>query len=99
MSSHLGVWQIMPPLRRRRGSSRSHNQHPSQLNAQMSETQLQNTLYGEILSGDAQVEGLAHPGGGRPVTYDPVNMMLLPPPYSPPSYPPQHQYHPPTEGN
>ena len=98
MPSYIGIWQIRPPRRRRHRSTRSNNHSgdvSSQLSGQISDPQFQNSSYGDLLRGDSQ------PGvhtGGRPVAYDPVNMMLMPPPYSPPTYSSQHQYHPPTEG-
>ena len=99
MASNLGIWQVRLPIRRRRRSSRNRNlpgDSTGQLSTPSSDLLLHSSLYGDLLCGDMQHGGHT---GGRPVAYDPVNMMLLPPPYSPPLYSSEHQYQPPTEGN
>lgn len=89
-SPHVGFWRVRPPRRYRPGSSPG-GSLSSQLNRRGSDTP--HNLYDDILCrGHPEVDT-----GGRQVAYDPVGMVLLPPPYSAALCPDQ-QYHPPTEG-
>ncbi len=82
-SSHLSLWQVRVRPPRRYDTRSSHlHRHNDEPRANFYE----------------DMHRAPSIDGGRPAAYDPVGMMLLPPPYNPDLYPSDQLYQPPTEG-